>query len=303
MEATRTLVVRLFGDIDLKLAGKKLADFPTRRSSALFARLIDCAGQSFTRDSLVEQYWHDCDPAHGKNRLRTELWRIRRIVEADGLPSQNFLQVEKDRIGFNSAAEYQLDVALFESGIEALLQCSPRELDSAGYLKLQNILALYRGDYLQHFDDDWCILRRESLRAQYLTALECLMLYHKYRENWDQAISCATRLLSGDPLMEHVHVELMTFYWRKGNRPAALKQYYKCRRCLSEELGISPMESTESTYRRILQESPSVCAHAIPSPDSVESPNAAQSMIDQALAQLRSAERLLQSATRKIRQS
>ena len=83
-------------------------------------------------------------------------------------------------------------------------------------------------------------------------ALELLLRYHMYTEQWNSAISYGLQLLCHDPLLEHIHLELMRCYCAKGNRPAAINQYLNCRRLLKEELGVSPSMETEQTYRTLI---------------------------------------------------
>lgn len=62
--------------------------------------------------------------------------------------------------------------------------------------------------------------------------------------NWGPALICGKRLLDVDPLLEHVHREMMRFHYARGDRPAALRQFQKCRDQLRRELMLDPMSET-----------------------------------------------------------
>jgi DNA-binding SARP family transcriptional activator len=44
----------------------------------------------------------------------------------------------------------------------------------------------------------------------------------------------------------------MYCYYRKNNRPFAIKWYKKCTQVLEEELGVSPLEPTRHMYKMIM---------------------------------------------------
>src|SRR5207244_3231320 len=58
-------------------------------------------------------------------------------------------------------------------------------------------------------------------------------------------------LLSLDPLQENVHRTLMRLYAARGRHDAALAQYERCRRELSDQLGVQPESQTEALANAI----------------------------------------------------
>ena len=247
-----TLTIRLFGEIELSKGANVLPRFPTRKSTALFSALVLNSGRIFHRDTLAEMFWGDLSIEKAKGCLRTDLWRIRNMLGLKEVSSEHYLLINKNSIGFNNEASYELDVEQFEKKVTNLLKRPPQELTNEESKILQESINLYRGDLLETCQDDWCVLQRESLRIKYLSALELLMRYYQCHGALDYAIEYGQKLLSHDPLLEHIHLELMHCYCMKGNRLAAIRQYILCRNLLREELGVSPMGEVEQAYRAIL---------------------------------------------------
>ena len=116
---------------------------------------------------------------------------------------------------------------------------------------LEEVLGLYRGDFLEGCYDDWCLAERERLQLLLLQVLKRLQRHYRLCETLERAISCGHRLLTLDPLQEDVHRELMRCYVEAGQRPLALEQFQRCRETLRQELHIEPMPETWRLYRRI----------------------------------------------------
>jgi DNA-binding SARP family transcriptional activator len=87
----------------------------------------------------------------------------------------------------------------------------------------------------------------------YLRAAEKMAQLHVRKENYDLAISWCERILERDRTWEEAYRLLMYCYYRKNNRPQAIKWYEKCIQILEDELGVSPLEPTFHMYEMILE--------------------------------------------------
>lgn len=300
----KVLYVSLLGDLEIRKGKNILPKFTTQKACSLFSKLVLSPGKYFSRDVLAEMFWGDLPADKGKKCLRTDLWRIRKIVDSDNIGKQSYFIVKKGHIGFDGQSDYWLDVEEFEEKLTILSHHSIDEIDDEGYRTLCFCVELYKGDLLESLHDEWCCLQREALRSQYLTALEILMRYYKFHAEWDLAISCGQQLLYQDHLLEHVHLELIRCHYFKGNRPAAIKQYVICRSLLRDELGVSPMDETEQVYRTILSvKKPMTLESSTPRQNRVSlgKDMSLVKKIDMALANIFNAEGLLSSASQQIR--
>jgi DNA-binding SARP family transcriptional activator len=116
---------------------------------------------------------------------------------------------------------------------------------------LESAVRLYRGDFIDGHDYEWCIAERERLRLAYLATLEKLMELHVRRGELHLAIAHGEQILAKDPLREHIHRQLMVCHCLQGDRPLAIRQYRRCEKILYEELGIEPMDTTHRLYLEI----------------------------------------------------
>ncbi|HET6229647.1 MAG TPA: BTAD domain-containing putative transcriptional regulator [Longimicrobiaceae bacterium] len=237
-----TLRIHLFGGMDLFRGGRPLPAFATQRARGLFAFLALHRGRPHARDVLMGHFWGDRPEHTARKCLRTDIWRVRQVVECDG--GEACIRVRQDEVGFDAASDHWLDVHEFEGRLARVPEGANAALTGETAAVLEEAVELYRGDLLEGIYDDWCLVERERLRLRFLGALERLMRWHAGRGAWLHASLLAQRLLGHDPLREHVHRDVMRFFAYAGDRPAALRQFDVCVRLLQHELEIGPMDET-----------------------------------------------------------
>jgi DNA-binding SARP family transcriptional activator len=256
--------ITLFGHITVAhSAGAEPSQLP--RSTQAFLAYLLLHHQLVTRETLMDTFWQNCRPDRARSSLTTAIWRLRQLLEPEPIPPGTFLLTKNSgEVGFNWASPHWLDIETFEEQLVPLLQIPLSQLSETEVGTLTRILALYRGELLEGIYDDWALFERERLRVLYLNGLMRLMSCHTTRNNFDQAIDYGQKILRHDPLREEIHRNLMRLYLGNGQRGLAIRQYSLCREVLIEQLGIEPLEETQSLYLRII-ESPSI-DYAPPAP-------------------------------------
>ena len=245
------LGVRLLGAFGLRRGAVALPALPTQRSEALLAYLVIQRDRLVHRDVLCGDLWGDRSDAQARKSLRTTLWRVRSVLEADAAERGTLLRVDGDHIGFVAPPGARVDVWELDECVRLTEEESGAPLDEATARRLGRVAALYGGDLMQGHYDDWCTEPRERLRTGFLSVLERLLWHHEAKGAWQPAIACAQQILRHDPFREHVHRSLMTSHHAMGDRPSALRQYRHCAEVLRRELDIEPMDETRALHERI----------------------------------------------------
>ena len=278
--------------------------FKTRKSRSLLGFLMLNAGRSYAREVLVAKVWGEDRAGDTLKALRQELWTIRTAFRDAGVAAEDILTLGGDEVTFTVPPEFWLDAREFAKAMESLPAGTEIPVDADQAAGLEAAMALYDDDLLPGIYDDWCLFPREALRDRFISGLEMLLFRHQGRASWDAAVACAKRLLDADPLLEHVHRDLMRTYYAKGNRPAALRQFEQCKRLLQRELGIEPMAETVELYRAIREEhSISVDRGAHPeSAELLQRTRIPSPPTGDAIAELRALKRDLRTADRRIDQ-
>ncbi len=232
-----TLRLYLLGPLDIRYHGQQLSKPPTVKSQSLLAYLIFHRDQAQPRDRVAELFWGDRPERKARRSLTTALWHIRRC-----LPDETYILSDAYKVQFDPQADLWLDVDEFES------YASHDDIAS-----LLSGVALYRGDFLDGFYDEWIINERYRFEGLFCEALARVMVGQEARGAHDAALATALRLLDQDPLREDAHRLAMRACCRLGQRTVALEQYRRCRQILLEELGTEPMVETTELYEEILE--------------------------------------------------
>lgn len=250
------MTVRLFGSLELRHGTAPAPPFATRWARGIFSYLVLHRGRFFSRELLCGTFWRESSANCGRKRLRTALWRIRRLLEEIDVDPDGVLRCERSRVGIPGYAPVRVDVEQFEERTRSVISARAPTLDSETARDAERAVALYRGDLLEGEYGDWCCAERERLRLRLLTVLERLMVHHRGRREWTSAIRRGCQVLRRDPLREHVHREVMRCHYAMGNRPAAIRQYRECVRILDREVEVDPMLETRRLLELIRSEGP-----------------------------------------------
>jgi DNA-binding SARP family transcriptional activator len=225
-----------------------------RSGETLLAYLMLARNRRHSRDTLCSMFWPDLPHERARGALSTTLWRLRRVLESSAPRGTYLCSSPTGEVGFNSTADYWLDVEVLESHVGVALRGRGRgrDLEDDAARRLEAVLRLYTGDLLEGLYDDWVVLERQRIRLLFIDGLGQLLDYHDGRGALDQAMVCGQRILQLEPLSEEIHRRMMELYAASGRRPLAVRQYETCCKVLARELGISPMEETVAVYRRLV---------------------------------------------------
>jgi LuxR family maltose regulon positive regulatory protein len=194
---------------------------------------------SRSRDQIAAVLWPELPASKVKANFHPTKYRLKRAL------GQEPLHFDGSHYQIHPHLDYWFDVEEFERLLKG--SGSGRRIE-----QLQQAIALYQGDFLEDYYDDWCLLLRTRLREQYLEALDELTGRLLARRQYRQAIQTLRQGLKVDDLQEKFHRQLMCTYALSGQRSQALAQYQRCAEILERELGVSPSLETTILYQRIL---------------------------------------------------
>src|SRR6266487_276560 len=222
------LEVRLIGKFDIQCGGKPVT-ISSRAAQSLFAYLILNAGISHRREKLAGMFWPDATEEKARAYLRHELWTIRKAFS-----SNQFLLSDDLDMTFDSSADYWLDRDVLE-----------KSTDAASTDELMAALAVYQGELLHGFYEDWIILEREHLQSVYEQKMGRLLELLKSEKRWSEIIEWAERWISFGQIPEAAYHYLMTAYDGLGDRAKVVSTYERCVQAL-RALDLEPSEETRS---------------------------------------------------------
>jgi predicted ATPase/DNA-binding SARP family transcriptional activator len=277
MDTAARLSLALLGSFEVTLDGHSVTTLESVKVRALLAYLAVEVGRSHTRAFLAELLWPDLPAATALTYLRHVLAKLKEAIPDSASSSPPFLLITRDTIALNPAGDYQLDILSFTALLESCATHPHRHPETCRSCARRHVaaVALYRGDFLDHFllgdsaaFEEWAALKRERLCQQMLDALACLTTFYERRGAFQDAQRTAWRRGELDPWGDEAAQQLMRVLWLSGQRSAALAHYARYRRILHQELGVEPSAETTALYERIYNAETSTPSNEFPSPPS-----------------------------------
>ncbi|MCM3765987.1 BTAD domain-containing putative transcriptional regulator [Neobacillus niacini] len=246
--------VQTLGQFKIWLGDKEFGerDWQREKAKELFQLLIT-TGELIAKEEILSILWPNQEKKSADRDFKVALNSLHHVLEperkARGAPF--FIIRDGSFYGLNPLAVIEVDTEQFQTWVQ-------NGLDESDQNKAENYLekglSFYQGDYLpERRYDDWCISKRESMLVYFLRGAEKMAQISVRNENYDRAIFWCEKILERDRTWEEAYRLLMYCYYRKNNRPQALKWYKKCTDVLEEELGVTPLEPTKHMYEMIIQ--------------------------------------------------
>ncbi len=211
-------------------------------------------------------FWPDSETQLAQSALRNTLARLKNTLGA-AAPS---LLVDRDRVGFDFAADYTLDLTLVNQAVNALRRSPPAIAPTLSLLQAAARAA--RGPFLDGFSlpdtpefDLWITSQRAAWGRRLDLVYDRLSLQQLEARQFSPAIEMVAHWISLDRLNEVAYRRLMRLHFLNGDRAAALQTYDLCRSLLIRELGVEPAPLTEELLANIRASAPSA---PLPSPTS-----------------------------------
>jgi DNA-binding SARP family transcriptional activator len=246
------LRIKLFGGGRVEFAETHPRVKLTSTTCFLLAYLVFYRQRAHPRDVLLNLMWGDLPSERARGCLNTALWRLRRHLEPQGIPTGTYLiSTSTGEVSFNCQSDFWLDVAAFEQTVLDTLRHPPEQAVESQVAQLESAIDLYTGDLLESCYCDWVLPERERLRNLFLDAHYYLMGYYHTHQNFNRALQHGSVILAYNPLREDVHRQMMRLYNGSGQRSLAIQQYKICRQTLLDELDIEPMPETQALLEKI----------------------------------------------------
>lgn len=249
-----SLRVQTLGQFKIWLGEREVGEKAWQREKAkeLFQLLLT-KNTFISKEEITQILWPNQDKQSADRDFKVALNALHHVLEPKRKARAAPFFVIRDGMfyGFNPLAVIELDTRSFQGQIQKGL--NEANHDEAGSL-LEKGLSLYQGEYLpERRYDDWCAGKRESMLVYFLRGAEKMAQLNIDKRNFGQAIYWCEKIIECDPTWEEAYRLLMYCYFRKNNRPQAIKWYQKCTKILKEELGVTPLEPTRNMYKSIIE--------------------------------------------------
>ncbi len=231
----RSLEVRLFGQPEIAVDGRAFRLATPRKSLQVLAYLVMHRAAPVSREYLAFLLWPDEEEGVARTRLRSTVNDLLRVMPQ---PGSDFIGSSADELWWNPDVTLSLDVDAFSEA-------------SNDATRLEEAVALYRGDLLPELYDEWLDGFRERFRNIYLTVLTQLVSSLRKRGDLTRAIAMARKILEIDPWREDVVRRVVALRYELGDAAGAISEYRQFVARLRDEMGVDPMPETVALAERV----------------------------------------------------
>ncbi|MFY9720285.1 MAG: AAA family ATPase, partial [Candidatus Cybelea sp.] len=227
--------MRLFGQPALTVDGQAFRLATPRKSLQVLAYLLMHRAAPVSRDYLAFLLWPDEEEGVARGRLRSTVSDLLRVLPQ---PGGDFIGTSPEELWWNNDVALSLDVDAFAEAAN----------DAA---RLEEAVALYRGDLLPELYDEWLYGLRERFRNIYLTVLTQLVSSLRKRGELTRAIDVARKILEADPWREDIVRRVVALRYESGDAAGAISEYRQFAARLRDEMGVDPMPETVAVAERV----------------------------------------------------
>lgn len=241
--ASAGLRIRLLGPPAIEVDGRAVV-VASRRATALVGYLALREGTQIPRTVLAELLWGE----RGEDQARASLRQALSELKAALLPyGADAILATRDAVTWKSGSAW-IDARTAEAA-EAWEDTTA----------LRDATGLFAGELMEGLTvgaasfEQWLAGERERFRLLGCRLSARLMDLEERAGRLEEALILGLKILTSDPLQEHVHRAVMRLYAAQGRHAAALAQYQRCRKELLDQLGVQPEPETTDLARAIRQ--------------------------------------------------
>lgn len=251
---TKAIQVETFGQFQLSRQLEVISDkeWGRDKSIQLFQFFLTSRNRrALHKEQIADRLWEDIAGKAIDQTFKVTLHGINKVLEPNREKRSDPKYVIRQGITYQlSVADIWIDADVFEQYI----RIGNEQLNQNEQLARQaysSAIELYKGVYLPNrMYEDWSSAERERLQLLALgtmvTLAELLV-----EENPMESIRLSQQALQIDNTWEDAYRIQMEAYFKKGNRPMAIKTFKLCEKILDAEFGITPLPETKQLMQLI----------------------------------------------------
>lgn len=249
MTTPDSVTVQLLGDVSLR-SGDRVVDpraVGGPRCADALAYLTVYRHRDVSMTELAAMIWTGTRPQSWNATLRNVISKVRDTLEAVAVPGES-IRSRQGYVRFLPPDTVAVDLEIVRQHARMSLQPARVRADRArvAHRLLANPpLRGVSGDWADEVRAECDDLRIAALTIDAHSSLET--------GDFERSISCAETLIGLDPLRERAYRLAMHGYLGLGDRAQAVEVAARCRRALSEELGIDPSPETQELLLHALR--------------------------------------------------
>ena len=217
---------------------------------SMLKAIIASGGRDVKEEHLIDLLWPEAEGDAAHSVFTTTLSRLRQMLGSDDAVKCKEGMITLDPC-YCWVDAWTLERILGQ--VDAFWKEGLTETDLTQTIQLaEKANKFYTGPFMAGETGLWIISYREHLRSKFLRNVVRLGDYWERLGELHKAVECYQKGLEVDALAEEFYQHLMTCYQQMGRRTEIIEVYQRCKKTLSDTLGIKPSPKTEAIYKELI---------------------------------------------------
>ena len=256
--AIMKLFISTLGEFDIKADGQSILRDSSRmyKIYRLFEYFLTFRNKKLLPETIIDNLLSDSESDDPKNMLRTQIFRLRKIVSAiipKNEDASKYLNLNFTNgyysleIGENTV----IDIDEFENFIQ--MGDKERDYNIINAIdNYQNAIKLYKGLYMSdNAYEVWLVPTRNYYQRLYIKTLYKFIELLKKNEENERIIALCEETLLIEPFEEIIHIELMEALLKIGQNKSAMQHYEYALNMLEKEYDAKPSSKFVNFIKKI----------------------------------------------------
>lgn len=243
----RSFQLNCFGGMQIHFGEEKnLIHWRTRKTKEMFAYFWEQEERAISKEEIMDALWQEGAGQRLESLFHTTLSYLKRAFSEIGIP--DLIQMDNKR--------YTMNKQWFHSDTQRLKQIYKNWKNSMEAVDVeqgvQELLSVYRGDYMEELDGSWVVASREFYQRLYLQCCELLADQAGSQQKYDLAVRILEQAVKLDPYSDPLNGMLLKYLCSMGEFQIAKQQYERYNRLLKEELNIGIGRQVREIYQNTI---------------------------------------------------
>lgn len=233
------LKIKCLGHFEVAWENHEPIKWRAEKTKEIFTCLLQNQGHDLSKDKLLDMLWPGDNPDKAIRQLYNGIYYIRKALED--------YKIDRELISIGNSYNLKLGLVDYDLGRFYELE----KLPAPSIDELEEMEAIYTGDYLEKEDYSWAYYERITISKSYQ---QCLMkLAKKYidSQQFNKAESKLEKAYLGNPYEETVTEHLLMLYSQTGEISKAARHFYSYMKIMKEDLGIGPSEKLIKLFKSL----------------------------------------------------
>jgi len=230
-----------FGRGSVLVGERQVSDLEWRseKSKEMFFYLLH-RQESVSKEEIFAALWPDLPESKCNSNFHSSLYRLRRALFHECVVRDN-----NGAYAVNPKGVYTTDVDGFN---KAMLEAEVAKSDDARAAKLEEAVALYKGQFLASTYSEWTEPLRRELEDRYIEALNELGARRLREGRFEEALQLFRALEAVDTYSEAAAYGIMRAHVAMNDGASAVRHYRRFRQLLKDDLNEDPTERLSALY-------------------------------------------------------